>query len=490
MLLFIERLSLRQFWALILVLYFSATLPLLTSWPVLWPDEVHFADIARTFAEHGYLGTTLIKGMENHVYWQPPMYFVILAGVIKVVGFDIVALRIFSILVGLAIIILTYQIAVRASNNLVVPRLTLLFLAVNPLFVNYIKLVRMDGVCMLWNLLAIYSALSTRERVWIPATFVALACFTHPFGLIGACAFFLFALFAEEGKKRWQNILVLISVLAIGFGLWGAYIAEDIPSFLFQMNFQFARKASNTVVAPVQFIKSFWRMPLWLPATLIALGLLWSEFFSNRSRAIRLLSLHLLISVMIVALTFELFYHLYVLPYASMAIALMLWLWSRSGRRHFVSTAVSLLLIANSLVYFGYVNVLVHVRLKQKAEYKTIVQDVEQHLAPNSTLMLSGLPSLFWGLHGEGKSFRFVEPVFLNEHLKGEALENLNYLIITRAHYPERDSADLEDKLNICSPVLQRLGKGLRHIASIGVKERYAYSSEIFEVVSLSGHSP
>jgi hypothetical protein len=82
MLLFIERLSLRQFWALILVLYFSATLPLLTSWPVLWPDEVHFADIARTFAEHGYLGTTLIKGTEDLICWRLPLTKVVYRGLL------------------------------------------------------------------------------------------------------------------------------------------------------------------------------------------------------------------------------------------------------------------------------------------------------------------------------------------------------------------------------------------------------------------------
>ena len=71
------------FLAGVIGLYLVLSLSLLLTWPPPMIDEALFASTARTLLDQGHLGTTMVRGLESRVYWQPPVYFIVLTPVIE-----------------------------------------------------------------------------------------------------------------------------------------------------------------------------------------------------------------------------------------------------------------------------------------------------------------------------------------------------------------------------------------------------------------------
>lgn len=477
-----SRLTDRQFFVFCVGSYLILSFSLFLAWPVRWPDEVHFADVSRTLAGKGYLGTNLIAGMEHHMYWQPPLYFIVSALVIKLVGFHLEALRAFSILIGVGILFATGLLTRRLSNDPIVFRLSVLFLALNPLFVNYTKLARMDGLCVLLILLGVISIQGERQSKWIAGLFFSLASVTHFMGGVALIAVVIRTFLYEEKSKRLGSILAVIAPVVIALGIWSLYIFQDPQSFLLQMRFQFDRKSLALDESLMQFVKSFWSIPVWFGAMLLSLILV--KRTSSQQPSLMLFIL-LIANLLVVGLAYEFSYQLYVLPYAAISVALLAANWWRSERRVLRISAwtISTLIVVNFLLYFAYFNYVVHTKLSKATDYQAIVAEVEQRLAPESKVLLSGYPSLFWGLNESSKSLRFVEPVILSPEMKDHLLDDVRYIVFTRAHNPVKDSEEFLDQLVTFSQLCRQRDLELKPIAGFGIKQEYAYSAELFEVV-------
>jgi 4-amino-4-deoxy-L-arabinose transferase-like glycosyltransferase len=113
------------FAALLVVLTLVAALPLLTKYPNPGGDEPGFIDPAATLATSGRLATSLYRdmlpGMTDHIYWQPPFYFIALAGWFRLVGVGLVQARLFSLGCGIGIVLLVYDL----SRNWATPTIAL-----------------------------------------------------------------------------------------------------------------------------------------------------------------------------------------------------------------------------------------------------------------------------------------------------------------------------------------------------------------------------
>lgn len=470
------RLSDRQFLFFCVVLYLSLSFSLFLSWPVRWPDEVHFADISRTFAEEGHLGTKLISGMEQHVYWQPPLYFFVSAAMIKLGGFHLEVLRMFSVLLGAGILWLTGVIAKRASGHPFVYRLSVVLLAVNPLFVNYAKLARMDGLCLLLILLGVHCVQDEKRSKWIAGLFFALASMTHFMGGVALVIVASYWLLLSQKSERRQDVLALIVPTVLALGAWSMYILQDPDSFLTQIKFQFERKSHAPGESFLQFLVSFRSVPLWW--CMMVLSIITSRWNS-------LILILLVASLFVVSIAYEFSYHLYVLPFATVMIALLLVRWKEGSRRILRqgSLGVPALLLLNVLLYFGYCGYVLHFKTDTVQNYEALVSEVEQRLAPESKVLLSGYPSLFWGLKESQKNFRFMEAVFLTTEMKGAALDDVQYIVFTRTYDPVKDSREFLDQLATFTKICSRKGKELKPVAGLGVKQHYVCSAEVFEIV-------
>ncbi len=220
----------RRFLPLVLLVHICISASLFLHWPPPMADEEMFADASRMILEEGCLRSTLVIGLERHVYWQPPFYFLCSAAVILVGGFDLVALRLFSLLIGAAIIVLVYRLGKMLVEERYV-RLGVILLACNPHFVDYVRYARMDGLCVLLMLAALlvyeHTMITEEQKGYVVCgLLLGLAILTHPLGLIAVLVVFLHVwIFRNLGSTPLsKRFLFLISPIVLCLLAWGAYI--------------------------------------------------------------------------------------------------------------------------------------------------------------------------------------------------------------------------------------------------------------------------
>jgi hypothetical protein len=469
-------------------IYLLVCFSLFSSWPQPWPDEVEFADAGRTLAEKGYLGTALIKGMETHVYWQPPLYFILLALVIKVAGFSLVALRILSIAVGCMVIIATYTLGLKVTENSTAPRLGVLFLVLNPNFVNYIKLARMDGVCVLLTVLALvlYFELidcPSQKKYLLVGGLLGLAVLFHPLGFIGILAILVHQFYKGIiAREKIGKVGMVLLPVFIALGLWGLYILDDPHNFILQMNYQFLRKVLSPQLSFVHFLERYRTTPFFLFSLLLSMVyLLWLKPKEKPKRS-SLLTILLVTSFIIVGFSFALPYHLYLLPYGSLAIAVLLVDGWRSSVRtfSFLSRFGVAVLLVNFLLYFGYLNFVFHYQLSKETNYERFVSTVESYIPSHSTVYLYGYPSLFWGLRKSPKELSFIEDIWLSEEMSAKIVRQTDYVIMSRGFNPPEDEPELGGHLRFLQEQCSQNSRAMHIIANVGVRRRFAYSAEIY----------
>jgi 4-amino-4-deoxy-L-arabinose transferase-like glycosyltransferase len=477
---------------LVEAIYLIVSFSLFLSWPSLWPDEVHFADVARTFSGHGYLGTDLIKGMEKHVYWQPPLYFIVSAAVITVGGFDISTLRLFSVFVGSGILLLVFLLGARVMEDSLVPKVGTLLLALNPNFVNYVKLARMDGLCVLFLLLAVLLFVKGLQHggtktVLASGVFLALAVVTHAMGVIGAIGIVLYLLAFSRGPRgeRMKRLRIILLPLVVALALWGVYVLQDPSSFLRQMEFQFLRKSRVSELSWVHFIERYRSIPLFLPVLIVGTVYLWKTAIKEKSETLSFLTVMLIVSFLVVGFSFELPYHLYYLPYGSLAIAVLLTGELKSSRSvcqrsSFIAGAV---LIGNFLMYFAYFNFTLHLVLPKETDYEEFTTQIAEVVPPRSKLYLYGYPSAFWGLRQNHKELSFVEGVFLDQQKAGDVIAGVDYVILTRGFDPGKDDGQLNQQRTFIDNVCAASNCVLTPVGTVGTRRLFAYSAKIFKLV-------
>lgn len=489
-----EKVSLFPQWKFlvaVIVVYYVLSLSLLLSWPLPWPDEVHFGDVARTFADEQRLGTNLIKGMEERMYWQPPIYFLVLSAVIKFGGFNLVVLRLFSLVIGSLILVLVYRLGVKLIKDPLPVKIGVVLLALNPNFVTYVKLARMDGLCMVWTLLALvlYSSAMTEHKnikFLVVGLFVSLAILTHPLGFIGLTAIVLHLFIFKRNRivEVFRYLLILFIPVIIGLCFWGLYVLQDPQNFLMQMQYQFAQRSFSPPSSVVNFFERYRSIPFFLMVFIPALVTLTRKFIKSMRSDVGLLIILCYVSLLIVALEFKLTYHIYFLPYASLLIALFLVEKIRTFEPSSTLFAVSALMVlmVNFLLYFFYLNVVYHYSQVEETDYDKFVPAIVEALPAGSTVMLYGYPSVFWGLRESGKEFSVVESIFFNRENALASVQEIDCIVVTRAFDPVQDSLDMSGFISQVRDLLAESGARVVLVHEIGMKKRYSYSAEIYSV--------
>lgn len=272
--------------AFLLLLALAAWLPLLTKSPTPGGDEPGFADPAATFARRGFLGTNLylgqLPGMERHVYWQPPVYFVSLGLWFKAFGIGLVQARLFSVLCGLVVVLCVYGLArlwASVGQSLGVSALCALSVWVG----EGARVARMDALCTAFILLCALSYLRALRRAARPAAysgaglFAGLALLTHPLGIVAAVS--LAAHMAWQRRRVWVWAAVCAPFAACLLA-WLAYIGQDIGAFRAQMGAQEARRALYAE-PPFWFWFFVSKLHVWTLALLLGGGL-WAAVRARR----------------------------------------------------------------------------------------------------------------------------------------------------------------------------------------------------------------
>jgi 4-amino-4-deoxy-L-arabinose transferase-like glycosyltransferase len=492
---FLEKISSVPSWKFLVfavAIYVLLSFSLFLSWSPRTSDEAHFADVARTLSQEGYLGTALVKGLDRHFYLQPPLYFILSALVIRLGGFDITPLRIFSILVGSGVLVILFILGLKVVQDSVAAKIGVFLLALNPNFVTYVKLARMDGLCVLLTLAAVVSYLKVLERpkhskYLLVGFFCALSVLVHPLGLIGVLGIVLHVTFFENRRKLDElgDVLILLLPLVIGMGCWGYYLLHDPNGFIVQMHFQFLRKARPVLVSFQNFVARYRSIPVLLLLMIASLAYLIVTLIRKSRDRRTIVAILLAVSLVTIGLSFELPYHVYVLPYGSLAVAMLLTAGWRSSSKILSggSLTVGTLLVVNCLLYFGYLNYVFHIRFSVETDYSKFAQEVSENLAADSKLYLYGFPDLFWGLRECGKGLTYFESVFLDQGKSAEIVKEADYAILTRCFDPSEDEKNISNQLALLKNICAGNGRKLVFCTTVGTVKRFAYSAQIYRLL-------
>ena len=127
-----------------------------------WWDERVFSDPAHNLAEHGYLGSTYLNGRGHPMvrefvafvrstYWTVPLYLVLLAGWITLLGFSFITVRLLSLFCGAGMILAACYIAWRFTKSRLATVLTAVLVCTDYAIVLSSATARLDMIAAVFG---------------------------------------------------------------------------------------------------------------------------------------------------------------------------------------------------------------------------------------------------------------------------------------------------------------------------------------------------
>ena len=180
-------------------------------------------------------------GVQTRTYWQPPVYFVLQAAWMKVMGLNLFAMRSLSVIAGIVALLLWRSVGRSLGLDRRVLVLAAVFFATDYTIIYSAANARMDMLSATFGVaaLAIYTRL--REMRFDAAIFwsqsaLVLSGLTHPVGgMLAAIAFTcLFISYTDWRRLHPRTVLLACVPYLAGAAGWGAYILQDPHSFYSQ----------------------------------------------------------------------------------------------------------------------------------------------------------------------------------------------------------------------------------------------------------------
>jgi 4-amino-4-deoxy-L-arabinose transferase-like glycosyltransferase len=434
----------------LLLVYCALTLVFLTDWPPAWPDESHFAEPSSVLARTGHLQSDLIPAFNRNVVWQAPGYFYFLSTVMGITGYGLPNLRSVSIATGALLSLMVYVLALGVSRKRVVALLALGLLVLNPNFTTYIKLIRMDGLSMLFQvagvLLLLSSPHSRHRPLKIAAAGVALGAglITHPLGSIGIVIGIWHTLHARDLSRRERSMQVAILtipalLLVAGWLLFGV---SDQAAFLEQMRSQLDRKTRLPWDAAAALAERYRSVPAFaIPLALSCAVWIRSKLW-RRSEAHATVGAAAVIATVVVAFTFELQYHIYYIPWVTLFIALAAAEVYETGSKTWIRTfRLSLFAVClNFLAYSIGIFAVLHLIPPVPEHAATVYARVEQHLPQGAHVLLQGYPDGYWFLGDKRPDLHLIGGVAFSSAERKALRDAATHVVIARAFDPHGDS--------------------------------------------------
>jgi 4-amino-4-deoxy-L-arabinose transferase-like glycosyltransferase len=307
---------------------------LLLSFPVPWVDEAYFAAPAIDLIEQGRMGTTVLAGtlpgIETHTYWMPPVYFLAVAAVFKTLGVGLVQLRLFSVLCGLVVMLLTWLLAQESGLDRRQALVPVTLLGVDLVFLRGAFIGRMDMLTLALMLAGVLLALrahATGSRKLLIGAMIAaaLAPLTHPFGVV-ALPMLAATIAATNGRRSLRPLLLMLLVTALVFVPWLLYASRDWPSFVAQQSVQFQRKGARAyegILPMITFVLEQYAGYGGFAAVLWLLGLGGLLSAAARHRKLAGLLVGAILSSALLIWSREMWYPLYAVPFTALGVGLL-----------------------------------------------------------------------------------------------------------------------------------------------------------------------
>jgi hypothetical protein len=381
------------------------------------PDESLCASIAWTLWTQGRLATDLLggalPGIEHHVYWTPPFYYLVLACWQGLFGPGLLSVRSLSLVLGLALIVILWQ----RRHSVGAPAWTACGLILfDPALQRAASMGRMDmlAITLTVGSLTVLEVCRDRRRHIGAGALAAAAFLTHPLGAAAMASAGLTSLL--RGRRPLLLFLCGSAPLLLA---WGLYIALDVDTFVAQMQLQLEVKAGRAS-SPLGNVKRLAEFsghvaPLMLAAFL---GGMAGLIAARRELLPWLIGAVCLVPVIL--LSGELIYPAYMAPFTAVGLGRWLQL-SRWARRGLLGAVVGL-------------GVTVAIDPPPLAgidpKYEPYCSYLSDHIGPGHTVLFAILPDPWFGFqHRDDLRLRLAPPVAIGSAQLDAYVGSADYVI-------------------------------------------------------------
>ncbi len=429
---------------------------LVLKYPPIWPDEGILASPATNLLQHGVLSTSLFGMLPGvgHTYWMPPIYFFYLASVFRFTGPGIVAMRFASTAAGMAVLALTYLLAIRTGLGRWASLLPVSLVALDAVFLRGALIGRPDMLALALILFALWVATRSLDRwsSFLTGIACALAALTHPVGVVAPAGVVLWRLFMREGRTT-RSLVLLLAGIAVPLLPWLAYIGLDSRTFTYQFGRQLALKSAphghNNFVLRSFFhlvgqyafedgrpIDIVWAIPVWFIG-LVGLGdteltLRGKEAPERQSVVLLCICQALILGVIV--WSSELWYAVYAIPITAIGLCHLLNNYRSFAMPGWQRIAVACLVfwvaafVISNLQHTLRVRHLENVVYNSETDYGRWCGEISRKLPAGSKVLLSIIPDPYFGL-------RARSDLIFREFLPEEVTHDLSWAYMSDADY-------------------------------------------------------
>lgn len=327
-------------------------------------DEATYAKVVHeSFLRHDFLSFT-----KDGKPWfeKPPLYFWLAAGSVSLFGENELALRLPSMLLTVASIILIWLIAIKLTENRTIALFSALILATNPFFIYAGRQVRMDVPVTAALLFSLYAFLQGKKfPIWYIGVGVGIAVgvlFKSVVGFLSLGFLLIYSVLYKEwqwlrSRYFWIGLLLMIIILlpwhihqtaVFGAAFWEDYIGYHILE-RFENKILGVRESFYYITQLFNLVEP-WFVVFW---SVVVAGFIvgWRDIRLNNKILFPLTLTAFIFLVFQVAQTKLLYYLVPLLPLASITIAVfgyLIWSWlGKSGK--IVGTLLITLIIGIAL---------------------------------------------------------------------------------------------------------------------------------------------
>ncbi len=208
--------------------------------PIPWFDEVWFASITHSFITKGkFLLEICPLRTDKEVLAYGPVYFLLTAASVKLLGFGIFSFRLVNFLFGLANIYVFYNIIKYFIKDRLWVLLTTLLIIFDNIYCSNIHGGRMDSVAIFFCLVSLNALLIDKlkpRNLLLSGVFAVLAILTTPRSGFLFLSIIVFIISIDGFKvhiiEKIRNLIIWVLPIIIVYALWIWYAFGNIGQFL------------------------------------------------------------------------------------------------------------------------------------------------------------------------------------------------------------------------------------------------------------------
>ena len=400
----------------------------LTRSPVTWDDEVFYAEPSHTLALSGSLAAPMffnIAGLSHYFFYQPPAYFLLMAGAYRIIGFNETAARLGSAVPYIAGIIVTFFLVRSIANRIGLHRplsslaglLATFLIAFNEQSAEMARSGRADWFAVLllflgWLCVSRIADARTHELIWISIGFVLLllAGLTHPALGAPAVGIIVAVIFRPSrlGLSRRTALmasLISVGLLAVPYGAWimphfGDWQAQLIHGVVASGSGNYGSFLSTQMGNVAAVLK-------YEPAILVVIIIGLAVFPWRASPD----AVGALTGISIVAAGSTDSYMKFLLLIALIPAAIGLVLQAKRCRNRYRHVAVALIVLAamNGFMFPALRAYEIHQFYRQRSP-ALVTANIERFVPPGSHLM--GIPGVYFATVADGAEFRYSQVLY------------------------------------------------------------------------------